>query len=122
MKKILFAASEAVPFIKTGGLADVVGSLPKCFDKRYFDVRVIIPKYLCIKQEWRDKMQYVDHFYMDYLGQSRYVGILQYVHEELHFTLLTMKAILTDQSHMGTGIGIWRNSVSSAVQLFPHYL
>ena len=45
MKKILFAASEAVPFIKTGGLADVVGSLPKCFDKEYFDVRVIIPKY-----------------------------------------------------------------------------
>ena len=81
MKKILFAASEAVPFIKTGGLADVVGSLPKCFDKEYFDVRVIIPKYLCIKQEWRDKMKYVHHFYMDYLGQSRYVGILQYVHE-----------------------------------------
>ena len=68
MKKILFAASEAVPFIKTGGLADVVGSLPKCFDKEYFDVRVIIPKYLCIKQEWRDKMKYVHHFYMDYLG------------------------------------------------------
>ena len=85
MKKILFAASEAVPFIKTGGLADVVGSLPKCFDKRYFDVRVIIPKYLCIKQEWRDKMQYVDHFYMDYLGQSRYVGILQYVPEGVTF-------------------------------------
>ena len=55
MKKILFAASEAVPFIKTGGLADVVGSLPKCFDKDYFDVRVMIPKYLCIKQEWRDR-------------------------------------------------------------------
>ena len=85
MKKILFAASEAVPFIKTGGLADVVGSLPKCFDKRYFDVRVIIPKYLCIKQEWRDKMQYVDHFYMDYLGQSRYVGILEYVYEGITF-------------------------------------
>ena len=85
MKKILFAASEAVPFIKTGGLADVVGSLPKCFDKRYFDVRVIIPKYLCIKPEWRDKMQYVDHFYMDYLGQSRYVGILQYVYEGITF-------------------------------------
>ena len=45
MKKILFAASEAVPFIKTGGLADVVGALPKYFDKRYFDVRVILPKY-----------------------------------------------------------------------------
>ena len=79
MKKILFVASEAVPFIKTGGLADVVGSLPKCFDKRYYDVRIMIPKYLCIKQEWRDKLTYVDHFYMDYLGESRYVGILTYV-------------------------------------------
>ena len=45
MKKILFAASEGVPFIKTGGLADVVGSLPKYIDKEYFDVRVFIPKY-----------------------------------------------------------------------------
>lgn len=40
MKKILFAASESVPFIKTGGLADVVGSLPKYFDKEKYDVRV----------------------------------------------------------------------------------
>ena len=75
MKKILFVASEAVPFIKTGGLADVVGSLPKCFDKTYYDVRVMIPKYLCIKQEWRDKMNYVSHFYMDYMGQSRTVDL-----------------------------------------------
>ena len=54
MKRILFATSEAVPFIKTGGLADVAGALPKCFDKRYFDVRVILPKYACMKQEWKD--------------------------------------------------------------------
>ena len=39
MKKILFATSEAVPFIKTGGLADVAGSLPKFFDKEKYDVR-----------------------------------------------------------------------------------
>ena len=51
MKKILFAASESVPFIKTGGLADVVGSLPKNFDKEEFDVRVILPKYACMKAE-----------------------------------------------------------------------
>jgi len=85
MKKILFVASEAVPFIKTGGLADVVGSLPKCFDKEYFDVRVMIPKYLCIKEELRNQMTYIDHFYMDYLGQNKYVGILQYVHEGITF-------------------------------------
>ena len=43
MKNILFAASECVPFIKTGGLADVVGSLPKYFDKKKYDVRVVLP-------------------------------------------------------------------------------
>ena len=72
MKRILFATSEAVPFIKTGGLADVAGSLPKCFDKRYFDIRVILPKYACMKQEWKDKMEYVTHFYMD-LGYKIFV-------------------------------------------------
>ena len=49
MKKVLFVASECVPFIKTGGLADVVGSLPKYFDKSKYDVRVMIPKYTAIK-------------------------------------------------------------------------
>ena len=57
MKNILFIASEGVPFIKTGGLADVVGSLPKNIDKKYFDVRVMLPKYTCIKQELKDKMK-----------------------------------------------------------------
>ena len=44
MKKVLFVSSEAVPFIKTGGLADVVGSLPKYFNRKEYDVRVMIPK------------------------------------------------------------------------------
>ena len=52
MKNILFVASECVPFIKTGGLADVVGSLPKYFPKEYFDVRVVIPKYAGIKEQF----------------------------------------------------------------------
>lgn len=77
MKKILFAASEGVPFIKTGGLADVVGSLPKCIDRRYFDIRIMIPKYSCMKQEMKDKMSYLTHFYMDFNWKNEYVGILQ---------------------------------------------
>ena len=77
MKKILFVASEGVPFIKTGGLADVVGSLPKCIDRKYFDVRVIIPKYTCMTQEMKDKMTYMTHFYMDYNWKNEYVGILE---------------------------------------------
>ncbi len=77
MKNILFVASEGVPFIKTGGLADVVGSLPKYYDKRYFDARVILPKYMCMSDHVKSLMQYRTHFYMDFMGQSEYVGVLE---------------------------------------------
>ncbi len=77
MKNILFAASEGVPFIKTGGLADVVGSLPKNIDKRYFDVRVILPKYTCMTQQMKDMLTYKTHFYMDFHWKEEYVGVLE---------------------------------------------
>ena len=80
MKKILFVASECVPFIKTGGLADVCGALPKEFDKKYWDVRVVIPNYSCIPAKYRDQFEYVTHFYMsagNYI-QNKYVGVLKY--------------------------------------------
>ena len=96
MKKVLFASSECVPFIKTGGLADVVGSLPKCFDKRYYDVRVILPKYSCMKQQWKDMMQYKTHFYMDFAGQSQYVGVLECVYDGVTFYFI-------DNEHYFTG-------------------
>ncbi len=85
MKKILFATSEAVPFIKTGGLADVAGSLPKCFDKDKYDVRVILPKYMCMEQKWKDHLQYVLHFYMDLNWRKQYVGVLQMEYEGIIF-------------------------------------
>ncbi len=80
MNRILFAASECVPFIKTGGLADVCGALPKEFDKEYWDVRVVIPNYSCISEHFRSQFEYVAHFWMSagpYI-QNKYVGILQY--------------------------------------------
>ena len=85
MKNILFIASECVPFIKTGGLADVVGSLPKYFDKKEFDVRVMIPKYACIPEEWKSKMNYVTHFYIDLAWRKQYVGILEMEYEGVKF-------------------------------------
>ena len=85
MKKILFVASECVPFIKTGGLADVVGSLPKCVDKRYFDCRVVIPKYMCMKQQYVEKLEYITNFYMEYNGDQKYVGIFKTVYEGITF-------------------------------------
>ncbi len=77
LKKVLFVASECVPFIKTGGLADVVGSLPKYFNKDEFDVRVMIPKYMSIPQEYKDQMEYVTHFYLELAWRKQYVGIFK---------------------------------------------
>lgn len=81
MKKILFAASECVPFIKTGGLADVCGALPQEFNKEEWDVRVIIPNYSCIPESFRYQFEYVSHFYMraGSFIQNKYVGVLKYV-------------------------------------------
>ena len=88
MKNLLFVSSECVPFIKTGGLADVVGSLPKCFDKQYYDCRVFLPKYMCMDGKWKDQLEYVTHFYMDYDGQSRYVGVLTMEYDGVLFYFL----------------------------------
>lgn len=84
MKKILFAASEAVPFVKTGGLADVAGTLPKYLEKDRYDVRVIMPKYLCIRQEFRDQMKFIDKFYVKMNWRVQYAGI-----EELEYDGIT---------------------------------
>ena len=88
MKKVLFVASECVPFIKTGGLADVVGSLPKLFDKKYFDVRVVIPKYMCISKKYVDKMEYITNFYMDIGDRNVYVGVFKTVYDGVTFYLI----------------------------------
>ncbi len=85
MKKILFVASEAVPFIKTGGLADVAGTLPKYFNKENYDVRVILPKYMCIKDSWKEKLVYKTNYTMDFNHQEKYVGIFEVEHEGVTF-------------------------------------
>ena len=85
MKNVLFIASEAVPFIKTGGLADVVGALPKYFNKDEFDVRVMIPKYTCIPWEYREKMVYKTHFYIDLAWRTQYVGVFEMEYQGVTF-------------------------------------
>lgn len=77
MKNILYVASEAVPFIKTGGLADVVGALPKYIDDEEFDVRVIMPYYSCIKEELKNEIKYITNFNMDLGWKNLYVGIFE---------------------------------------------
>ena len=59
--KVLYASSESVPFVKTGGLGDVAGSLPTALRERGVDARVIMPLYRCIPKEYKDMMQYKNH-------------------------------------------------------------
>lgn len=89
-KKVLFVASECVPFVKTGGLADVVGSLPQALDKNEFDVRVIIPNYQAIPEKYRIMMHSVCYFQMDnrvYVGINTLTldGITYYFVDNLHY-------------------------------------
>lgn len=73
--KILFAASEAVPFVKSGGLADVIGSLPVALTKGQTDVRVILPKYEEIPAEFKEKMETIHTFSVWVGWRNQYVGI-----------------------------------------------
>lgn len=85
MKNILFVASECVPFIKTGGLADVVGSLPKYINKEEFDVRVMLPKYMALSESYKTQMKYLTHFYMDLAWRNQYVGVFQLDYDGITF-------------------------------------
>lgn len=87
MKKVLFAASECVPFVKTGGLADVVGALPKEFDVSEWDIRVVVPNYTCIPPQYRDQFEYVCHFQLGmgpYVGE-KYVGVMKYAYQGITY-------------------------------------
>lgn len=78
-KKILFVASEAQPFIVTGGLAEVIGSLSKSLAATgNFDVRVVLPLYSDIKSEYRDKFKYLGNLYVHLAWRNQYCGIFQY--------------------------------------------
>jgi len=102
MKNILFVASECYPFIKTGGLADVVGSLPKYFDKKYFDVRVIIPNYSCIPNFWKNKMVYLRNFQLDYAGENKYVGIFDMEYQGIKYYFIDNKEYFSGDTPYST--------------------
>ena len=83
--KILFAASECMPFVKTGGLADVIGALPKEIVKTGADIRVIIPLYRAIGQEVRERLEHVTYFYINLGWRRQYVGIEKLVNDGVTF-------------------------------------
>lgn len=73
--KVLFCASECVPFVKTGGLADVIGALPVALKKSGADVRVVLPKYGMIDEYWKDRMKHVCHFEVLFGWEKVFCGV-----------------------------------------------
>lgn len=114
MKNILFAASESVPFIKTGGLADVIGSLPKYFDKKKYDLRIVLPKYLCMDEKMRNKLEYQEHFYMELGLKTQYVGILKYISEGISFYFI-------DNEHYFGGQGPYEGDQRWNIEKFAFF-
>ena len=92
-RSIAFIGSECHPFVKTGGLGDVMYALPRVLAKQNCDVRVILPNYACIPRKWKDLMVYRGEFYMDLgeTGRSYYVGIMEYIHDGVTYDFIDNK-------------------------------
>ena len=82
---VLFAVSECVPFVKSGGLADVAGSLPKELKRQGTDVRVILPKYGTIPAHFKEKMKKKIHFTVRVGWRNQYCGIEELCHEGITY-------------------------------------
>ena len=90
MKKILYAGAEVMPFAATGGLGDVLGSLPAAVKRKNpdCDVRVVMPLYGQIKAVWRDKMTFVKYLMVPLAWRSLYCGIFSIEKDGVTFYFL----------------------------------
>lgn len=86
--KVLYVASEALPFMASGGLGDVAGSLPQALRKRLIGCRVVMPLYDTIKQELKDKMTFVTNISVPVAWRRQYCGIFQAKHEGVIYYLI----------------------------------
>ena len=85
LMKIMYVTSECAPFVKTGGLGDVAGSLPKALAAKGHDVRVFCPLYSAIGQEWREKFYYLKNAYVRLGWRNQYCGIFRYESDGVTF-------------------------------------
>ncbi|HAQ63880.1 MAG TPA: glycogen synthase GlgA [Ruminococcaceae bacterium] len=78
--KVLYVASEALPFMASGGLGDVAGSLPQALRKRLIGCRIVMPMYDGIKQELKDKMTFITSFTVPVAWRRQYCGVFEAKH------------------------------------------
>ena len=96
-RSVAFIGSECHPFVKTGGLGDVMYALPRELVRLNCDVRVILPRYGCIPQEYQNKMVYRGAFYMDLgrTGRNYYVGIMEYIWDGVVYDFIDNQEFFT---------------------------
>lgn len=88
MNKVLFVSFESLPFIKTGGLADVVYALPKALDKEQFEVRVVMPMFKTIKEKYYEGMKYLDHIYVHSGYINEEANVYSYINEGIKYLFI----------------------------------
>ncbi len=85
---VAFASAEAAPFVKTGGLGDVAGSLPQALKAAGAEVVVLVPKYDTIAQEYKDRMEHLCDFYVPLGWRNEYCGIERLNHKGVDYLFI----------------------------------
>lgn len=85
---VVFASAEAAPFVKTGGLGDVAGSLPCALNAAGADVIVMVPKYATISDEYKTQMEHVGEFYVPLGWRNEYCGLERLVHDGVTYIFI----------------------------------
>lgn len=101
--KIFYTTSESTPFIKTGGLADVSGSLPKAFASVGHDVSVVLPLYGQISHKYREMMEYIGSFYVDLQWRRQHVGVFKIVLDNVKYYFIDNEFYFKRESIYGQG-------------------
>ena len=86
--QIVFASAECAPFVKTGGLGDVAGSLPAALVRAGAEVIVMVPKYATIKDEYKSQMQHFSDFYVSLSWRSEYCGLEKLEHDGVTYMFI----------------------------------
>ena len=101
MPNVLLAAAECAPLSKTGGLADVVGTLPKALKKLGIDARVITPYHHCIKEKYGNKVEHMFYFYSRMGWRNAYVGLEKLVLDDITIYLIDNEQYFGDAIYRG---------------------
>ena len=111
-RSVAFIGSECYPFVKTGGLGDVMYALSRALTKLNCDVKVILPRYRCIPQKYQDKMVYRGEFMMDLTldGRQFYVGIMEMVMDGVVYDFIDNEEFFS-----------WGNPYTDLVEDIPKY-